>query len=108
MINAGQLNKRISLVKLVEGGTDSSGYPTEPIIKEFKVWAMVKSISAREFFEAKATQSEDIKRFIIRYRKDIDSDMDIVYKGETYEIVAPPINDNEENITLTLMARVVR
>ena len=61
---------------------------------------MVKPIKYNEYFESKASQSENITRFVIRYRDGVDSTMKIIYKDETYEIESI-INDNEENKTLT-------
>ena len=106
-MNAGNFNKKIELQKVTEGGIDEFGYPTEPTIVTLKLWAMVKPIKYNEYFESKATQSENITRFVIRYREGVDSTMSILYKGETYEI-EEIINDNEENKTLTLMGKLVK
>lgn len=69
------------------------------------VWAMIKTMQGREYFAAAATQSENTTRFVIRYTSGIDSNMRILYKGRVFEITAPPINDNEENKTLTIIAK---
>ena len=105
-MNAGQFNKRIILQSETEGGIDEFGYPLEPIVKELKLWAMVKPVKYTEYFESKTTQSENITRFVIRYRDGVDSTMTIFYKDQIYEIESI-INDNEENKTLTLMGKLV-
>jgi head-tail adaptor len=63
-------------------------------------------MSAREYLASKATQSEHITRFIIRYRPEIDTSYTILYRKQTYEIESV-INDGEEDITLTIMAKRV-
>ncbi|MBT2736162.1 phage head closure protein [Bacillus sp. ISL-7] len=73
---------------------------------DFKsVWCMIKTIQGREYLAAAATQNENTVRFVVRYASDIDSSMRIVYKGRLFEIVAPPINDDEQNKTLTIITR---
>lgn len=69
------------------------------------VRCMIKTLQGREYFEAAATQSESNVRFVMRYMSDIDSTMRIIYKGKIYDIVAPPINDDELNKTLTIIAK---
>jgi SPP1 family predicted phage head-tail adaptor len=106
--HAGEFNKRITF--LGQGGEeqyDEEGYPipSEPIKKS--VWAKVIPVSGREFIEAKATQSENIYRFIIRYRKDLDTSMKITFNDRTFEIVSI-LNDNEDNVTLTIVASEVK
>lgn len=71
------------------------------------VWAMIKTVQGREFIQAAAVQGETTTRFVIRYTKGITSDMRILYDGRTFEISAPPINDDEANKTLTIMAKEV-
>lgn len=106
MINSGMFNKRIELQHEEEGSVDEYGYPTDPVISKWQMWAMVKPIQAREYVDAKATQSENITRFVIRYREDVDSTFQINYKGNIYEIESI-INDNELNQTLTIMGKMV-
>lgn len=105
MITAGDFNKRIILRK-AGGGIDPDGYPIPGAPTDLKVWAMVKPISAREYTQAKATQTENVTRFIIRYRPGIDDSMIVVYKQRNYEIDSV-INDNEENKTLTIIGNEV-
>lgn len=71
---------------------------------DFKsVWCMIKTVQGREYFAVAATQSENTVRFVVRYTTGIDSTMRILYKGRVFEIVAPPINDDEQNKTLTII-----
>ncbi len=67
--------------------------------------AMIKTMKGSEYFAAASVQAERTYRFIIRYRNDIDNSMRILYKGRIFDIVEPPINDDEENKTLTIIAK---
>lgn len=69
------------------------------------VWSMVKTVQGREFIQAAAVQGENTTRFVIRYTTGITNDMRINYKGRIFEISAPPINDDEANITLTIITK---
>lgn len=105
---AGDFNKRIQLQAIGEGGFDADGYPIEaqPVFQA--LWAMVKPVSAQEYTKEKANQTENITRFVIRYRRNllVDDSMVIVYKGRTFEIESV-INDDEQDLTLTIIGREV-
>ena len=70
-------------------------------------WAMIKTVQGKEFVQAASVQGERTVRFVVRYTKGLTNDMRIIYDGRTFEIIAPPINDDELNKTLTIMAREV-
>lgn len=105
-IRAGKFNKRITIVGELEGKYDKDGYPINGEGEIATVWATVKPVSSRDYFTAKATQSEHIVRFTFRYREGIESDMKIIYRDKEYEIESI-INDEEANRTLTVMGRAV-
>jgi SPP1 family predicted phage head-tail adaptor len=106
MITAGDFNKRITLQKPSSSGVDQDGYPLPGTPLNLAVWAMVKPVSAREYTQAKADQTENIIRFVIRYRKNIDDTWLIFYKQRSFKIESV-LNDNEENRTLTIIANEV-
>ena len=68
-------------------------------------WAMIKTLQGREYFAAASAQSERTSRFIIPYQRGIDSSMRILFDNRVFDIVQPPINDDEMNKTLTIIAR---
>ncbi|WP_342432612.1 phage head closure protein [Neobacillus sp. FSL H8-0543] len=70
-------------------------------------WAMIKTVQGREFIQAATVHAESTVRFVIRYTTGITNDMRILYKGRTFEISAPPINDDELNKTLTIIGKEV-
>jgi SPP1 family predicted phage head-tail adaptor len=111
-MNAGRFNKRITFQKYNSDATNENGFPLpeEQRYEDVKtVWAMIKTIKGTEFQQANTTKAETTSRFIIRYSagKDLNSDMRIVYRGRKYQIVSPLINDDERNITFTIIAKEV-
>lgn len=106
-VKPGKFNKRITIVGEIEGLKDEDGYPISGEGEIATVWAIVKPVSSRDYFTAKATQSENIMQFTFRYRQGIESDMSIIYRDSKYEIESI-INDEEANRTLTVMGKEVR
>jgi SPP1 family predicted phage head-tail adaptor len=103
--NSGSFRHRI-LIQKHQSIQDELGQDIgEEWVNVKSVWAMIKTMQGREYLEAAASRSETIVRFITRYTTGIDETMRLVYKGKTYEIVAPPINDNELNKTLTIITK---
>ena len=104
-LNSGQFRHLITFQKNMvtqdELGQETSEW------QDFKsAMAMIKTLQGREYFEARQTQSETAVRFVIRYTPEIEGDMRILYDGKTYDIVAPPINDDELDKTITLITKV--
>lgn len=103
--NSGSFKHRISIFKEVDG-EDEDGFPIDnarEVIAE--VWSAIKTVRGSEYVSANATQHEIVSRFIIRYRPGIDARMKIDYKGRVFDIIEPPINDDEQNKTLTILAK---
>jgi SPP1 family predicted phage head-tail adaptor len=61
----------------------------------FFLWAKVSPLSAKDLIAAQAAQSQVVARLKIRHRTDIDSSMRVVFRGETYAIDSPALNDDE-------------
>ena len=104
--NSGSYRHRITIETISETENDMGDVLINWIT--FKTaWSMIKTVRGNEFVEAASTQGERIVRFIIRYTAGITNDMRIIYDGRIFEIISPPINDDELNDTLTIMAREV-
>lgn len=103
--NTGKFRHRISFQKI--GTTqDELGQEIEGEWEKVgSAWAMIKTLQGREYFAAASAQSERTSRFIIPYQKGIDSTMRIVFDERVFDIIEPPINDDEMNKTLTIIAR---
>jgi SPP1 family predicted phage head-tail adaptor len=84
--------------------TDAYGGTIDTWSNLATVWASVEPLMGREMMAAQAAQSEITTRFRIRYLDGVDSTMRIVHKGVNYDIQAPPINVNEENRELIILA----
>lgn len=69
------------------------------------VYCMIKTTKGTEYFAAGAEQATNNIRFVIRYTKGITTKMRINYKGRIFDIIEPPINDDEANKTLTIIAK---
>lgn len=51
-----------------------------------RVYASLRDVSGRDFFEAQAHQAQDIVTFGIRWREDLTKECRIVYRGQAYGI----------------------
>jgi len=105
-MNPGKLNRRITFQKQVEE-QDENGFPIQNGWTNVKtVWAMVKTLQGRDFYQAATTNHENTSRFVIRYTKGISPDMRIKFKSRLFTIVSI-INDDELNRTLTIVVEEV-
>lgn len=109
-MNIGLFNKRITIQKPNENTKDASGFklPDDQKFTDFiTTWAMVKTtIVGKEVHDVGTTLSENIVRFVIRYRSGIEPNMRINHNGKFYEILSV-INDDLKNTTLTIVTKEV-
>lgn len=98
-------NKKIKFVYKTEG-KDEDGFPIEEW-KTFKeVWASVRGLRGREFYQAAAVQAQDDKVFNCKYFPGLTPDMYIEYQGRKFNIKS--INNvNEQNIEYEIHASEV-
>nr|WP_269205806.1 phage head closure protein [Clostridium botulinum] len=102
-------NKRIEIIITTENATDEDGFATgedETVVKT--VYANVRSLRGKEFYQASQGQAQDDKIFYINYFEGLTSKDQIKYKGELYNIVAPPTNIDEANKEYEIRARLVK
>lgn len=104
-MNPGLFRHRITFQSFNET-TNENGFPVQDWTDVKTVWAMIKTLQGREYYEAAATQNENTVRFVIRYTTGINPDMRIKYKDRTFEILSI-INDDELKKTLTIIAKEV-
>jgi len=86
MLNAGELNHRITLEKN-EPIKSSDGSPLENWVTVVSVWANYQAKSGREFFAAQRFNAEVNALFRIRYRTDLTVKMRVKYKNRYFEIL---------------------
>lgn len=104
-MNPGLFRHRITFQSFSET-TNENGFPVQDWTDVKTVWAMIKTLQGREYYQAATTQNENTVRFVIRYTAGINPDMRIKYKDRTFEILSI-INDDELNKTLTIIAKEV-
>lgn len=89
---------------------NENGFPETEWSNVKSVWCEVRTMkdkgSSMEFYEAATTHAKNTLTFVIRYTKGLDTDMVILFKGATYEILSI-INDGELNKSLTIVGREV-
>ncbi len=82
---AGKLDKRILIQKRVVE-QDTFGEGLEDWSNLACVWAEIRGISGKEFFESRQEHAEDILEFKIRYRTDVVETNRIYYNNQYYDV----------------------
>lgn len=91
MIEAGKLNRRITVQKRVKT-RDSDGYETESWVDLRAYWAEIITSGGKEFFAAQRFNEETTALFRLRYTSAITTDTRI-RMGHRYFDIIPPLND---------------
>ena len=81
----GRLDRRI-VIEVNTPTTSASGEKKPNWGTLATVWAEVRPLRGKEFFDAAAVQSEIDTKFRIRYRSDLTAKMRINYAGNLYDI----------------------
>ncbi|WP_149692622.1 phage head closure protein [Bacillus cereus] len=104
-LNTGDCRNRIIIEEPVVI-KDELNQVIETSWSEFKkAWAMIKTVKGSEYIEASASQATRVYRFVIPYTSGITEEMRINMKGRIFDIVEPPMNDDEMYQTLTIIAK---
>ncbi|MEV5110917.1 phage head closure protein [Bacillus sp. LBA3-1-1.1] len=104
-LNTGDLRNRIIIEQPVVI-KDELNQVIETSWQELKkAWAMIKTVKGSEYIEASASQATRIYRFVIPYTSGITEEMRIKTKDRIFDIIEPPMNDDEMNQTLTIIAK---
>jgi len=103
--NAGRMNKRVTFLN--PPGTLTNGWSSTDWTKYKTLWAELKTAKGYKLFSSDATQWQGKCVIGIRYRNDIHEKMRVRMAGKTYEMDAPPVNDNGDNQWLTIFLREV-
>ncbi|HDR4573361.1 phage head closure protein (plasmid) [Bacillus cytotoxicus] len=104
-LNTGDFRNRIIIEQPITI-EDDLGQVIETSWTELKkAWAMIKTLKGSEYMEASASQATRIYRFVIPYTTGITELMRINMKGRIFDIIEPPMNDDEMNRTLTIIAK---
>ena len=112
-MDIGKLNQRIVIQKR-KIFIDENGFEVETWEDYKNVWANIKNLNGKEFFQAQQTHSQASKKVIIRYLKDLDSSLDfnitlnyrIKYKNNNYNLIYSD-NIQEKNSFIELLLESV-
>ncbi|MEK5390209.1 phage head closure protein [Margalitia sp. FSL K6-0131] len=102
--NSGSFRHRITFLK-PETIEDELGQKETEWVEYKKAWAMIKTVKGSEYISSGSEQATIISRFIIHYTEGITVIMRIDFNGRIFDIIEPPINDDEANKTLTILAK---
>jgi SPP1 family predicted phage head-tail adaptor len=86
-MNPGELRHRITFQKLTTT-TNENGFEIEEWTDVKTVWASITNLHGREYYEAAAVQAEQTVKFTIRYLKDLDTSMRILFRNKQYNITS--------------------
>ncbi len=86
-MNPGELRHRITFQKLTTT-TNENGFEIEEWTDVKTVWASITNLHGREYYEAAAVQAENTVKFTVRYIKDLDTSMRILFKDKQYNITS--------------------
>lgn len=92
-MNAGRLDKRVTLRTITQAPNDSGDVVDTPSTLA-TVWAEMKFLKGRELVEAQSLYSEVQCQFTIRYSLDVSalsSKHDILVGSDVYDILGDPI-----------------
>ncbi|MDF9626982.1 phage head closure protein [Bacillus cereus] len=104
-LNTGDFRNRISIEQPVVI-KDELNQVIETSWQELKkAWSMIKTVKGSEYIGASASQSTRIYRFVIPYTTGITEFMRIKMKDRIFDIIEPPMNDDERYQTLTIIAK---
>ena len=105
-MNAGMLNKRITIQELTAGSPtqDTFGQPSESWTTFSEVWAAVEPIQGREFWAQQQVQSEVTVRIRLRYLEGVTTQMRVSYAGKIYAIESV-IDPKERHAEMQLMCK---
>lgn len=85
MLDSGKLRHRVSIERITRTQDPVTGAIAETWTEIAKVWAAVEPLSAREFVQSAAGQSEVTARITIRTRDILATDR-IIHRGTAYNI----------------------
>lgn len=104
-MQAGELRHRITLYSQTPTRSKTGAVKLGDWQQVARVWAKVSPLSVKDVLQAGAVSSRIKARAVIRYRKDVSSQMQVEYDGKRYLIDGDPLPDNKtgrEYVTLML------
>lgn len=104
-MNIGSLRHRLTLQRLADPPVrDAYGEVTESWVALATVWGSVDQLGGREMTYASQRQSAATHKIVIRYYAGLTSADRVKFGTRIFNIEGPPLNTEERNISLTIMA----
>lgn len=104
-MDAGALRDRITLQKKKE---QQGPIPNLDKFEDYKtIWSKARFLKGREFWSARASNSETTVEFTIRYRKDLDTSMRIKFDDRYFNIDGIIPLDNKKMYIAIMASEVV-
>ncbi|MFB6649605.1 phage head closure protein [Bacillus toyonensis] len=104
-LNSGDFRNRISIEQPVVIKDELNQVIETDWQEVKKAWSMIKTVKGSEYIEASASQATRVYRFVMPYTSGITELMRIKMKGRIFDIIEPPMNDDEMYQTLTIIAK---
>lgn len=76
------------VIQKYENAVNDNGFEEEAWVDFKIVWAAISNLYGKEYFEAAAIQAEKTVKFTIRFTKEIDESMRIMFQGKQYNITS--------------------
>lgn len=116
-MHAGELRHRVSVRVTTEVSDGQDGYTDTPVVLHARMPAAVKPLSGRDLDHAKQIDPRISHEVTLRYWRAYQGDLDggrtdLIYHDQpevdrTFEIIGPPVDENEAHEKLILFCREV-
>lgn len=107
MLGAGELSRRVTLLRPLEAADVAGGVSVVTWQPYARTWAKIEESSGTEATEARQLTGAREVRVWIRYRADVKSSHRVQYGNRVLELVRPPVDRDgrREVLTLTCLER---
>lgn len=86
MLHAGKLRHRVIIQSRAQTQDEETGALTVEWEDFATVWASIEPLSAREFIQSSAVQSDISVRIVIRYLEGVNATMRVLHRGKIYNV----------------------
>jgi SPP1 family predicted phage head-tail adaptor len=109
-INAGKYRHIVTFQRLLEN-QNTYGEVAKDLeanwIFAFKARVGIFPISGKDILTEEVRKGEITHKILMRYTKNVDSSMRILFGNRIFEIVSPPVNFQEMNLEMQLLCREI-
>ncbi|PFY95346.1 phage head closure protein [Bacillus wiedmannii] len=104
-LNSGDFRNRISIEQPVVIKDELNQVIETDWQEVKKAWSMIKTVKGSEYIEASVSQATRVYRFVMPYTSGITEEMRIKMNNRIFDIIEPPMNDDEMYQTLTIIVK---